>query len=142
MGLMVHSRTRKKRRIEELNEYGLSISYKRILEIQNSITNQLYKLHDVQRSVCPPRLQENIFTVSAIDNLDHNPSCSTAKDFFHDIGISIFQFQTNQDDSFKFELSETSCNNDSPPSVLLHKCETYTINSFDAKNLYYTNFFS
>ena len=55
---------------------------------------------------------------------------------FHDIGISIFQFQTNQDDSFKFELSKTSRNNDSPPSVLLHKCETYTINFFDAKNLY------
>ena len=40
-GLMVHSRTTKKSFIEELNEYGSSISYKRILEIQNSITNQL-----------------------------------------------------------------------------------------------------
>ena len=39
MSLMVHSRTRKKSLIEEFNEYGLSISYKRILEIQNSITN-------------------------------------------------------------------------------------------------------
>ena len=117
MGLMVHSRTRKKSLIEELNEYGLSISYKRILEIQNSITNQLCKLYNVQRSVCPPRLQENIFTVSAIDNLDHNPPSSTAKDSFHGTGISIFQFQTNQDDSFKFELSKTYRNNDSPPSL-------------------------
>ena len=39
MSLMVHSRTRKKNLIEEFNKYGLSISYKRILEIQNSITN-------------------------------------------------------------------------------------------------------
>ena len=70
MGLMVHSRTRKKSLIEELNECGLSISDKRILEIQNSITNLLCKLYDVQRSAYPPRLQENIFTVSAIDNLD------------------------------------------------------------------------
>ena len=99
---MVHSRTRKKSLIEELNECGLSISDKRILEIQNSITNLLCKLYDVQRSAYPPRLQENIFTVSAIDNLDHNPSSSTAKDSFHGTGISIFQFQTNQDDSFKF----------------------------------------
>ena len=117
MGLMVHSRTRKKSLIEELNECGLSISYKRILEIQNSITHLLCKLYDVQRSACPPRLQENIFTVSAIDNLDHNPSSSTAKDSFHGTGISIFQFQINQDDSFKFELSKTSRNNDSPPSL-------------------------
>ena len=73
-------------------------------------------MYDVQRSVCPPRLQENIFRVSAIDNLNHNPSSSTAKDSFHDTGISIFQFQTNQDDSFKFELSKTSRNNDLPSS--------------------------
>ena len=74
-------------------------------------------MYDVQRSVCPPKLQENIFTVSAIDNLDHNPSSSTATDSFHGAGISIFQFQTNQDDSFKFELSKTSRNNDSSPSL-------------------------
>ena len=90
MDLMVHSRTRKKSLIEKLNEYGLSISYKRILEIQNSTTNQLCKLYDVQRYACPPGLQENIFTVSAIDNLDHNPSFSTAKDSFHGTSISIF----------------------------------------------------
>ena len=117
MGLMVHLRTRKISLIEELNKYGLSISYKRILEIQNSITNQLCILYNLQRSVCPPRLQENIFKVSAIDNLDHNPSSSTAKDSFHGTGISIFQFQTNQDDSFRFELSKTYCNNYNPPSL-------------------------
>ena len=74
-------------------------------------------MYDVHRSVCSPRLQENIFTLSAIDNLDHNPSSSTAKDSFHGTVISIFQFQTNQDDSFKFELSKTSRNNHRPPSL-------------------------
>ena len=96
--LIIHPRTRKKSFIEKVNEYWLSISYKRILEIQNSITKQLSKLYDVQRSVCPTRLQENIFTVSVIDNLDHCPSSSTAKDSFHGTDISIFQFQTNQND--------------------------------------------
>ena len=107
-GLMIHSRTKRKSLIEELNKYGLNISYKRILEIQNSIINQLCKLCDVQRSVCPPRLQENKFTVSAIDNLDHNPSSSTAKDSFHGTGISIFQFQTNQDDSSNLNCQKPS----------------------------------
>ena len=55
--------------------------------------------------------------MSAIDNLDNNSSSSTAKDSFHGTSISIFQFQTNPDDSFKFELSKTSRNNDSPPSL-------------------------
>ena len=67
-------------------------------------------MYNVQGSACPSRLQENTSTVSAIENLDHNPSSSTAKDYFHGTSISIFQFQTNQDDSFKFELSKTSCN--------------------------------
>ena len=111
MGLMVHSRTRKKSIIEELNGFGLSISYNRILEIQNNISNQLCKFYNVQRSVCPPRLQENLFTVSAIDNLDHKPSSSTAKDSFHGTGISIFQFEPNQCETFKFDLSNSSNKN-------------------------------
>ena len=47
MGLIVHPRTRKKSLIEKINKYGFSIFCKRILEIQNSITNQLCKLYDV-----------------------------------------------------------------------------------------------
>ena len=65
----------------------------------------------------PSTVARNIVTVSAIDSLDHNPSSSTAKDSFHGTGISIFQFETNQDDSFKFELSKTSRNNESLPSL-------------------------
>ena len=41
----------------------------------------------------------------------------TAKDYFHGTGISTLQFQTNRDGSFKFELSKTSRNNDSPPCL-------------------------
>ena len=85
MGLMVHSNTRKKNLIEELNKYGLSISYKRILGIQNSITKQLCKFYNVQRSVGAPRLQENILT-----GLDDSPSSSTTKDYFHGTAINIF----------------------------------------------------
>ena len=44
MGLMVHSRIRMKSLIEELNEYGLSTSYKRILAIQNSMVMELETL--------------------------------------------------------------------------------------------------
>ena len=55
--------------------------------------------------------------MSVIDNVDHNPSSSAAKDPFHGTCISIFQFQTNQDDSFKFELSKISRNKDSPSSL-------------------------
>ena len=44
--------------------------------------------------VCPVHLRQGLFTVGALDNLDHNPSSTTAKDSFHGTGISLFQFPT------------------------------------------------
>jgi len=38
-----------------------------------------------------------VFTVGALDNLDHNPSSSAAVDAFHGTGISLFQFPTKAD---------------------------------------------
>ena len=39
-------------------------------------------------------MSHGLFTVGALDNLDHNPSSTTAKDSFHGTGISLFQFPT------------------------------------------------
>ena len=44
--------------------------------------------------VCPPYFQQNLFTVGAIDNPDHNPSSTTAQGSFHGTGISLFPFPT------------------------------------------------
>ena len=38
-----------------------------------------------------------LFTVSALDNLDHNPSSTTAVNAFHGTGTSLFQFPTKAD---------------------------------------------
>ena len=47
-----------------------------------------------QGLVCPSQLSHGLFTVGALDNIDHNPSSTTAKDSFHGTGISLFQFPT------------------------------------------------
>lgn len=39
-------------------------------------------------------MRRQLFTVAAVDNLDHNPSSTTAKDSFHGTGISLFQQPT------------------------------------------------
>ena len=39
--------------------------------------------------VCPPKMRSGLFTVAAVDNLDYNPSATTAKDSFHGTGISL-----------------------------------------------------
>ena len=38
----------------------------------------------------PTQLRHGLFTAGALDNLDHNPSSTTAKDSFHGTGISFF----------------------------------------------------
>lgn len=40
------------------------------------------------------KLKYGLFTTAAIDNIDHNPSSTTAKDSFHGTGISLFQHPT------------------------------------------------
>ena len=40
----------------------------------------------------PDKLEKkNVFTIGAVDNIDHNPSSGTSKGSFHGTGISIFQ---------------------------------------------------
>ncbi|VDI71978.1 Hypothetical predicted protein [Mytilus galloprovincialis] len=41
--------------------------------------------------VCPTNLLQNVFTSSAVDNIDHNPSSISLKAAFHGTGISLFQ---------------------------------------------------
>ena len=41
--------------------------------------------------MCPPKLRSGLFTTSAVDNIDHNPSSTTAQGSFHGTGISLFQ---------------------------------------------------
>ena len=45
--------------------------------------------------VCPPQLRLGVFTVSAVDNCDHNPSASIAKTSFHGTSISLFQSESS-----------------------------------------------
>ena len=44
--------------------------------------------------VCPSHLRTGLFIVGAMDNIDHDPSSTTAQSSFHGIGISLTQFPT------------------------------------------------
>jgi len=94
IGLNVHTQTRSKKLISELCCLGLSVSYDRILELENQITSSLCQHSNEIGLVCPSQLRHGLFTVGALDNIDHNPSSTTAKDSFHGTGISLFQFPT------------------------------------------------
>ena len=92
IGMKIHTETRSKNLITQLYNFGLSVSYYRVLQLENQLTNAVCKDYYSKGTVVPPRLRHRLFTVGALDNLDHNPSSSTAKGSFHGTGISLFQF--------------------------------------------------
>ena len=91
LGLSIHARTRKRDLVDNFFKLGLSVSYDRVLSISTDIGNTICRKFEDENSVCPAKLRKGIFTTSAVDNIDHNPSSNTAKGSFHGTGISLFQ---------------------------------------------------
>ena len=52
---------------------------------------KLIKQYVEDDDVCPPVLRKGLFTTAAVDNIDHNPTATTASTSFHGKSISMFQ---------------------------------------------------
>ena len=91
IGMAVYARTRKRHLVEMLHDNGISISYDRVLEISAQLGEAVVTKYVQDGVVCPPRLRQELFTTSVLDNIDHNPTATTASTSFHGTSISIFQ---------------------------------------------------
>lgn len=91
LGVLVHTKTRKRELVDRLYDLGLSIHYDRVLAISTELGNNICHYYKMMNAVCPPELKGGLFTTAAVDNIDHNPSSTTAHDSFHGTGISLFQ---------------------------------------------------
>ena len=78
VGLSVFGKTRKRHLIDILDQNGLSIPYHRVLEISAQQGEAVVAKYVEDGVVCPPILKKGLFTTSAIDNIDHNPTATTA----------------------------------------------------------------
>ena len=74
-----------------LFENGISISYDRVLQISAQLGEAVITQYFEDGVVCPPSLRKGLFTTSALDNIDHNPTATTATTSFHGTSVSIFQ---------------------------------------------------
>ena len=50
--------------------------------------------HNITKIVCPPTLWSNVFTKAILDDIDHNPSSTTADGSFDGTEISLFRHPT------------------------------------------------
>ena len=80
--------------VDTLFYLELCISYDRVFQIQSDIANSVCQRYEMEKVVCPPNMRRFLFTIAAVDNIDHNPSSATAKDYFHGTGISLMQHQS------------------------------------------------
>ena len=94
IGLNIHQQTRCKKLIMQLYCMGISISYDRVLDLEDRIAASVCEQCDEDGVVSPICLKKQLFTVGAIDNLDYNPSSTTSQSSFHGTGISLIQFPT------------------------------------------------
>ena len=94
IGLNIHQQTRCKKLIMQLYCMGISISYDRVLDLEDRIATSVCEQCDEDGVVSPICLKKQLFTVGAIDNLDYNPSSTTSQSSFHGTGISLIQFPT------------------------------------------------
>lgn len=90
--LKIHTETRSRKAVTQLYDLGLSVSYERVLQLQNQLATAVCEKLQDRDIVVPGPFRHRLFTVSAVDNLDHNTTSTTAKGSFQDTGISLFQF--------------------------------------------------
>ena len=95
IGTKIHTEIRSKKIITQLYDLGLSVSYDRVLQLENQLATAICEDFREKKVVVPANLLCGLFTAGALDNLDHNPSSTTAKGSFHGTGISLFQTPTS-----------------------------------------------
>ena len=96
LGMLIHTKTRKRDLVDTLFHFGLSVSYDRVLSISTDLGNNICRFFQQEGAVCPPELKSGLFTTAAVDNIDHNPSSTSAQDSFHGTGISLFQHPSSE----------------------------------------------
>ena len=124
---MIHSNTRKKGLVSILTKHGISILYNRVQNVELAVTKQLCKIYRENGVVCPPSIQDGMFTSVAIDNIDHNPSPSTSISAFHGTSISIFQHPKTMGEQTQLQLENDIMKSSVPlelPSYYTEICPT------------------
>jgi hypothetical protein len=70
-----------------IGEFGFDFKNAGFTQLGESVLRQFME----DGVVCPAILQKGLFTTSAVDNIDHNHSATTATISCHGTGISVFQ---------------------------------------------------
>lgn len=97
LGLLIHTKTRKRDLVDVLFQHGLSVSYDRVMQASTDEANRVIEAFKHDGVVCPTNLRNGLFTTGNLDNIDHNPSATSARSSFHGTAISLTQHVTKNE---------------------------------------------
>ena len=79
IGMTVCWKTQKRQLIDMIHENGISISYDMtVLDVSALLGESVVNQYVADGVECPPSLRKGLFTTSAMDNIEHNPTATTA----------------------------------------------------------------
>jgi len=122
LGVLMYVKTRRKELVEKLCDLGLSVSYDRVLRLSSVLANAVCERYEENGTVCPPNLRGQVFTTAVVDNIDHNPSSTTATGSFHGTSVSLIQHPSTAEEGHDMgqiilpESSPEKCINPLPGS--------------------------
>ena len=92
LGIHVHKETRSKKLLECLSDLGLSISYDKVMKIENDLGNAVAgNVPQNHGAFVSPNIQPCIPLHFAIDNTDFKNDTSHGKSEFHSTTLVVFQ---------------------------------------------------
>ncbi|CAC5413669.1 unnamed protein product [Mytilus coruscus] len=86
-----------------LPKHGHSISYNRVLEVSAQLGVAAVSIYVKEGVVCPTVMRKGLFTTAVINNIDHNPTATTATTSFHGTSFSLFQHPSSDNVGEKCE---------------------------------------
>ena len=120
----VDARYNKKELVEILCALGLSVSYDRVLHLLSDLANAVCERYEENGTVCPPNLCRQVFTTAVVDNIDHNPSFTTATGSFHGTSISLNQHPSTTEKGH--DMGQIVLRESSPKKFISCLTESYT----------------
>ncbi len=122
-GLKMHGDARMKKQIENAHNFGLSVSYGRVMEVKLAIARAVCKCHIDNGIVLPTKLQSNVFVTYDVDNVDSHAKGNFSQDEFHGTALSATNHLSWENQGDKPEPIEWDLSDKSVPKLL----ESYSI---------------
>lgn len=109
LAIDTHKNYRSKKLVNGLNEFGLSISYKKLLQIENDLARSIETIQDEAGGFAAPQwLRHNEFLSFAIDNVDFNEATYSGKNSLHGTALCVFQDRLNDGDNHSMNFTRTN----------------------------------